>query len=152
MTNTLTWTAASAITDAGGARHRLTAGCAISREGVTRYPIGTGGEAARQLPSLAENDADGERQDGRIHAREEEHAENHADVLHGRGDGGREEAAVGVEGPHGEGAQTDEGQVRKHDTGEKRGQGGLSRVPRKARRHHAHDPRREDDAEDGGHR
>ena len=75
------------------------------------------------------------------------HAENHADVLDGRGDGGGEEAAVGVERPHGEGAQTHQGQVRKHDAREQRGQRSLFGIAREARRHHTHDPRGEDEAE-----
>ena len=108
MTKTFTCTAASANTE--GRRSRATwptAGWVISREGMTRQPIRRRpGSWTIDLPHTAEHDPDGQREDGRIHVPGEgEHAEDHPRVLDSRSDGRREEAAVGVERAHGEGAR-----------------------------------------------
>jgi len=112
---------------------------------------GQAGELHKELGHAADEDADGEGQDRRVHPSREKHdAGDHADVQEGGADGCREEAAVDLEQPHGEGGQADQRKIREHHPGEEHGQVGLRGVAGEAGRDHPKDPRRRCDADDRG--
>ena len=71
------------------------------------------GHLDQELADAAQQHAEREREDRRLDVvRERQHGGDHADVEHGGPERRREEAPLGVEHAHGEGAEADQEQVR----------------------------------------
>ena len=106
----------------------------------------------RELGDAADEDADRQRQDRRLHVSREQHdTGDHSDVHDGGPDGGREKVAVDLEHPHRQRGQADQREIREHHPRQEDGQIGLRGVVGEPRRDDAKDPRRAHDADDRRH-